>query len=91
MAAYLWPHVAQRFAYVYAVALNGARKSAAALAEIDRALAHEPDNRDLLNAAFTFRRDSGDTAGARKYAERLVERYPNDPDAQQLKQALAAH
>jgi tetratricopeptide (TPR) repeat protein len=73
-----------RFAYVYAVSLNSAGKSAAALAEIDRGLVHEPDNHDLLIAAVTFRRDRGDSSGARPYALRLFERYPDDRDAAEL-------
>ncbi len=79
-----------RFAYVYAVGLNGAGKTTAALAEINRALAHEPDNRDLLNAAITFRRDSGDLAGARRYAERMLQSYPDDTDAKGLMRELGA-
>jgi tetratricopeptide (TPR) repeat protein len=73
-----------RFAYVYAVSLNSAGKAKAALAEIDRALLREPDNRDLLIAAVTFRRDRGDFAGARPYALRLFQGYPNDRDAAEL-------
>jgi tetratricopeptide (TPR) repeat protein len=68
-----------RFAYVYAVSLHSAHRTEAALTEIDRALAHEPDNRELLVAAVTFRRDAGDLAGARRYALRLSQRYPDDP------------
>jgi len=86
-AATLAPNDA-RFAYVYAVSLNSAGKSAAALAEVDRALAHEPDNRDLLIAAITFRRDSKDLAGARTYALRLSQRYPDDRDAAGLLREL---
>jgi tetratricopeptide (TPR) repeat protein len=82
-AARLAPNDA-RFAYVYAVSLNSAGQSAAALAEIDRALLQEPDNHDLLVAAVTFRRDRGDLPGARPYALRLSERYPDDRDAAEL-------
>ena len=80
-----------RFAYVYAVSLNSAGKSAAALAEIDRALVREPDNHDLLIAAITFRRDRGDLSGARPYALRLFERYPDDRDAAQLLHEIGEH
>jgi Flp pilus assembly protein TadD len=79
-----------RFAYVYAVSLNSAGRSAAALAEIDRALLQEPDNHDLLIAAVTFRRDRGDLPGARPYALRLSERYPDDRDAAELLHELGA-
>ncbi len=50
-----------RFAYVYAVGLNSTGKTKAAIFEIDRALKHNPDDRDLLMVAVIFRRDSGDT------------------------------
>ncbi len=70
-----------RFAYVYAVALNSTGKTQAAIAEVDRALAAKPDDRDLLTAAVTFRRDSGDLRGAREYAQRLAKRYPEDAEA----------
>jgi len=61
-----------RFAYVYAVALNSSGDVRAALAEIDRALLHHPDDRDLLEAGLAFARDAGDVAAARGYGERLA-------------------
>jgi Flp pilus assembly protein TadD len=70
-----------RFAYVYAVGLHSIGKLQAAITEIDRALAHHPDDRDLLVAAATFRQEKGDAAGARRFAKRLFERYPDDPNA----------
>jgi tetratricopeptide (TPR) repeat protein len=80
-----------RFAYVYAVSLNSAGKPEAAIAEIARALLHEPDNHDLLIAAVTFRRDRGDLSGARPYALRLFQRYPDDRDAAQLLHEIGEH
>ena len=65
-----------RFAYVYAVSLNSSGKSAAALAEIDRALVHEPDNHDLLIAAVTFRRDRGDLVGRRTVRAAAIRTLP---------------
>lgn len=79
-----------RFTYVLAVALNSSGKTPAAIAEVDRGLKISPDDRDLLIAAVTFRRDRGDIQGARQYAQRLVERYPDDPDALQLIRELDA-
>ncbi len=73
-----------RFAYVYAVALNSSGHAKEALRELDRALALTPDDRDLLFAAVTMRRDAGDTAGAKRFAARLAERYPGDRSAAQL-------
>ena len=79
-----------RTAYVYAVGLNSAGKTKAALTEIDRALKYHPDDRDLLVAAAVFRRDGGDAAGARRYARRLSQRYPDDTGAAQLARDLGA-
>jgi tetratricopeptide (TPR) repeat protein len=88
-AAQLAPSDA-RFAYVYAISLQSGGKTKAAVQEVDRALARHPDNRDLLVAAVTFRRDGGDIAGARRYALRLSRRYPDDPGAAQLASDLGA-
>ncbi len=79
-----------RFAYVYAVGLYSDGKTKAAIAEVDRALQQHPDNRDLLVAATNFRHESGDLPGARRYALRLYERYPNDLDAALLARQLGA-
>jgi predicted Zn-dependent protease len=79
-----------RFAYVYAVGLYSDGKTKAAIAEVDRALQQHPDNRDLLVAATNFRQESGDLPGARRYALRLYERYPNDLDAALLARQLGA-
>ncbi|MCZ7566620.1 MAG: tetratricopeptide repeat protein [Burkholderiales bacterium] len=61
-----------RFAYVYAVALNSTGKARAALAEVDRALAHHPDNRELLSAGAALARDAGDRAAMARYTARLA-------------------
>jgi len=79
-----------RFAYVYAVGLNSAGNTQAAIAEIDRALAIRPDDRDLLAAAASFRQEKGDAAGARRYARRLFDRYPDDPNAALFARQLGA-
>lgn len=79
-----------RYAYVYAVGLYSAGKTQAAIAEVDRALAMRPDDRDLLVAAATFRQEKGDAAGARRYAKRLYDRYPDDPNAALYARQLGA-
>ncbi|HTO49423.1 MAG TPA: multiheme c-type cytochrome [Burkholderiales bacterium] len=78
------------FAYVYAVALHSGGKPRDALREVDQALVRHPDDRDLLFAGATFSRDAGDQVAARRYAQRLAERYPRDPQAARLAQELAA-
>jgi len=87
-AATLLPENA-RFAYVYAVGLNSTGKTKASLTEVDRALKHHPDNRDLLMVAAVFRRDSGDISGARRYAQHLSQRYPEDSNAAKLANDLS--
>ena len=79
-----------RFAYVYAVGLQSVGKLQAAITEIDRALTRHPDNRDLLVAAVNFRQEKGDAAGARRFAKRLFDRYPDDPNAAILARQLGA-
>lgn len=69
-----------RFAYVHAVALHSAGRPAAALRELDRALARHPDDRDLLMAATTY----GGAESGEKYARRLAERYRGDPAVAQF-------
>lgn len=58
-------------AYVYAVALNSLGQSSQAILNLQAAVAKHPRNRDLLTALVSFLRDSGDMAGAQKYAEQL--------------------
>jgi len=60
-----------RFAFVYAVGLNSVGKARDALAEIDRALARNPDNIELLNAGAAFARDAGDNAAMARYMKRI--------------------
>jgi tetratricopeptide (TPR) repeat protein len=69
-----------RYAYVHAVALHTAGREAAALRELDRALARHPDDRELLMAATTY----GGAESGEKYARRLAERYRGDPAVAQF-------
>jgi predicted CXXCH cytochrome family protein len=57
--------------YVYAVALNSMGQPQNAIAVLQRALEQHPRNREILGALVSFSRDSGDAAGARRYAEQL--------------------
>jgi predicted CXXCH cytochrome family protein len=67
-----------RYAYVYAVALNGAGRSGEAVAVLKESLARHPGDRDTLQALMTFCRDVGDLASALDYAEQLARMMPND-------------
>lgn len=78
-----------RFAYVHAVALNSAGDVQAALAEIDRALALHPDDRDLLVAGALFARDARLASRAAGYAHQLQRAFPDDPEAAALATELA--
>jgi tetratricopeptide (TPR) repeat protein len=73
-AAQLEPEDA-RYAYVHAVALHSAGRVADARRELDRALGHHPDDRDLLMTAAIY----GGAEQGEKYARRLAERYRGDP------------
>jgi len=57
--------------YVYAVALNSMGQPRNAIAVLQQALARHPRNREILGALVSFSRDSGDIAGAQRYAEQL--------------------
>jgi Flp pilus assembly protein TadD len=77
-----------RYAYVYAVALNSAGKSADALTILKQANARHPADVDILVALVTMSRDAGDRQGAIGYARELVRIAPNDPQAKALLQSL---
>jgi len=59
------------FTYVYAVALNSLGKAPQAIQTLQNALKLHPGNREILSALISFLRDSGDVAGAGRYAEQL--------------------
>jgi Flp pilus assembly protein TadD len=69
------------YAYVHAVALNGAGRVDEALAVLEASHARHPANRDTLVALVTISRDAGRTADALTWAERLV---AIDPSARPL-------
>ena len=57
--------------YVYAVGLNSVGESQQAIRTLQDALVLHPRNREILSALVGFLRDSGDVAGAQRYAEQL--------------------
>ena len=85
--AELSPGVA-RYAYVYAVALHGAGRFAEAIATLEQVHRLHPLEREPLIALASFHRDAGDLDSAARWARRLIEIAPGDPDAQQLLQQL---
>jgi Tfp pilus assembly protein PilF len=59
-----------RFAYVYAVALHSTGRGEAAIARLEKTLLAHPNDRDILQALVSFNEARGDTAAAKRYAER---------------------
>ncbi len=66
-----------RFAYVYAVALNGAGRDGKALEVLEDDVARHPYDRDSLAALVSFYRSAGNPSKAADYAKRLAELEPN--------------
>ncbi len=60
-----------RFTYVYAVALHSMGKVEAAIARLEKALLAHPNDRDIVQALASFHEARGESATAKKYAERL--------------------
>ncbi|HJS46490.1 MAG TPA: tetratricopeptide repeat protein, partial [Gemmatimonadales bacterium] len=76
-----------RFSYVWAVGLFDLGRRERAIEVLAGAAALHPDDRDVLQALVSYSVQSADLAGARRWAERLVEVAPDDPAArQQLEQ-----
>lgn len=86
-ATRLDPEIPQ-FVYVYGVALNSVGQSAEAVQILTDAWAQFPDNFDIGWALATISRDRGDIEKARELAERMIERFPERPQAQQLLSSL---
>jgi len=59
-----------RFAYVDAVALHSTGRGEAAIARLEKTLLAHPNDRDILQALVSFNEARGDTAAAKRYAER---------------------
>ncbi len=73
-----------RYAYVYALALQGAGDVPKALDVLSEADKRHPGHREILVTLVTTYRDQGDLEQARRYADELVERYPQDAQARVL-------
>jgi predicted CXXCH cytochrome family protein len=77
-----------RYAYVYAIALYSAGKVDPALAVLDATLKRQPTNHDVLLALSSINLEAGRREDALQYIARLIEAYPNDPQAAQLLQSM---
>jgi Flp pilus assembly protein TadD len=70
-----------RYVFVYAIALNSAGRSDAAIEALEASHARHPADRDTLLALATINRDAGRIESAVKWARRLV---ALDPSARPL-------
>ena len=80
-----------RYAYVYAIALNDAGKTRAAIETLESSIKAHPYDRDSLAVLVNFLKQSGDIVEALAYAHRLDELEPNNPQVQQQLKELREH
>ncbi|MGE5152859.1 MAG: tetratricopeptide repeat protein [Bdellovibrio bacteriovorus] len=74
-----------RYAYVYAVALDGAERTAEALPVLEGAQARDPASRDILIALIQYNTKLGRRDAAARWLEKLTAIAPGDPALGQLK------
>ena len=77
-----------RYVYVYAVALNGAGQTRAAIETLERSIKAHPYDRDSLAALVNFLEQAGDPAKALIYAQRLEALEPGNPQVRQMLKEL---
>ena len=82
-AAQLAPDNA-RYSYVYAVALNSQDRTDQALTVLEHAHERNPANVDVLLGLITINRDAGNPDNAMRYARKLDQLIPNNPEIRQL-------
>lgn len=73
-----------RYAYVYAVALNDAGQTHAAIAALERSITAHPYDRDSLAALVNFLEYAGSPVKALAYARRLGELEPENPEVRRM-------
>jgi tetratricopeptide (TPR) repeat protein len=76
------------YGYVYALALKETGDVGGALEVLEKARKHHPGDRDLLAALVTVNREAGDRASALRYAEALLQAYPDDRNVANLVREL---
>jgi predicted Zn-dependent protease len=77
------------YAYVYAVALEGQEGIPAAIEVLEGAQKNHPIDRELLSALATYNEQLGDLDGATRWAQMLVEEWPEDPRWRELAGRIA--
>ena len=80
-----------RYVYVYAVALNDAGQTSAAIETLESSIKAHPYDRDSLAALVSFLEQSGDPAKALTYAQRLDELEPGNPEVRRMLKELNEH
>lgn len=81
---------ATRYAYVYAVALEGVGRRPDAIRVLGSALARQPNDRDALWALATWQLDGGNRAQALEAARRLKLLEPDDSNVRLLIERASA-
>jgi tetratricopeptide (TPR) repeat protein len=79
-----------RFAYVYAVALNGAGQTEKAIDVLEDDVRRHPYDRDSLTALAQFYSDTGNQRRALAFANRLAQVDPDNPQVRQLLSKLTS-
>jgi len=77
-----------RFAYVYAVALNGAGQTDKAIDVLEDDVQRHPYDRDALTALAQFYSNTGNQRRALAFANRLAQTDPDNPQVRQLLRKL---
>ena len=80
-----------RYVYVYAIALNDAGHTKAAIEALESSIKAHPYDRDSLATLVTFLEQAGDPAKALIYAQRLDELEPNNPQVRRMLEELNEH
>lgn len=79
-----------RYQYVYAIALNSTGKSDKAIQVLKESLSKAPYDAELLYALATINADIKNTREALKYANKLVEYYPENSNFRALANQLSS-
>jgi tetratricopeptide (TPR) repeat protein len=80
-----------RYAYVYAVALNDAGQTKAAIETLEHSIKSHPYDRDSLAGLVNFLENSGDKARALIYARRLGELEPENSEVRRMLKESGEH
>ncbi|MGW8315639.1 MAG: tetratricopeptide repeat protein [Bacteroidales bacterium] len=78
-----------QYSYVYAIGLNSRQQPEKALEVLKTALQRHPYDRNILYSLATISMENGNTDEALRYAQRLVENYPEDDSYRQLRSLLS--